>query len=338
MPPRVLVAPDSFKGTLSASEAADACATGVGLAGCSPEACPVADGGEGTMRILVEALGGCVVRRKATDPLGRPLDVALGIAGREAIVEVAEASGLGLLAPSELDPERTSTTGTGELIVAARDLGARRILVAAGGSATVDGGAGAIKAIRASGDLPDCHLTVLCDVETAFEDAPRTYGPQKGASPEAVRRLGARLDLMAAEFRRDPRGLPLTGAAGGLSGGLWAEFGAELVPGADFVLDVIDFDRRLDRADAVIVGEGRLDAQTFAGKAVGRIAARCRRSDVPVHAVVGSSGLAPSETAARGLASVRVASNRADVVSAAQEVATELRGTSPASATSGLPV
>jgi glycerate kinase len=324
MAARILVAPDSFKGTFPAWEVAAACADGIALAGCEADPCPVADGGEGTMRILVEALGGRIAGRWATDPLGRPVDAAVGIIGPEAIVEVAAASGLALLAPSELDPERATTTGTGELIVAAREQGATRILVAAGGSATVDGGAGAIDAIRARGGLSERRVTVLCDVETAFEDAARAYGPQKGASPEAVGRLAARLERLAAELPRDPRGVPLTGAAGGLSGGLWAEFGAELVPGADFVLDALDFDRRLDGADAAIVGEGRLDAQTFAGKVVGRIAARSRGSDTPVHAVVGSNDLAPSEAAKLGLASVRVATDRDALVMAARDLAIEL--------------
>ncbi|HEX2371692.1 MAG TPA: glycerate kinase, partial [Solirubrobacterales bacterium] len=232
MAARILVAPDSFKGTFPASEVAAACAEGVALGGCDPDPCPAADGGEGTMRILVDALSGRVVRHPATDPLGRPIDAALGLARRDAIVEVATASGLALLAPSELDPERATTTGTGELIVAAREQGASRILVAAGGSATVDGGAGAIEVIRTAGGLGESRLTVLCDVETAFEDAARVYGPQKGATPDAVRRLAARLERLAAELPRDPRGVPLTGAAGGLAGGLWAALGAELLPGA----------------------------------------------------------------------------------------------------------
>ena len=324
MAARILVAPDSFKGTFPAWEVAAACAEGVALGGCDPDPCPAADGGEGTMRILVDALGGRVVRHPATDPLGRPIEAALGLARRDAIVEVAAASGLALLAPSELDPERATTTGTGELIVAAREQGASRILVAAGGSATVDGGAGAIEVIRTAGGLGECRLTVLCDVETAFEDAARVYGPQKGATPDAVRRLAARLERLAAELPRDPRGVPLTGAAGGLAGGLWAELGAELLPGAEFVLDALDFDRRLDRADATIVGEGRLDAQSFAGKAVGRIAARCRRAGVPVHAIVGSSALDGTDAANLGLASVRLASDPDELLDAAQELATGL--------------
>lgn len=324
MAARILVAPDSFKGTFPAWEVAAACAEGVALGGCDPDPCPAADGGEGTMRILVDALGGRVVRHPATDPLGRPIEAALGLARRDAIVEVAVASGLALLAPSELDPERATTTGTGELIVAAREQGASRILVAAGGSATVDGGAGAIEVIRTAGGLGESRLTVLCDVETAFEDAARVYGPQKGATPDAVRRLAARLERLAAELPRDPRRVPLTGAAGGLAGGLWAELGAELLPGADFVLDALDFDRRLDRANATIVGEGRLDAQSFAGKAVGRIATRCRRAGVQVHAIVGSSALDGTDAANLGLASVRLASDRDELLDAAQELAVGL--------------
>jgi glycerate kinase len=324
MAARILVAPDSFKGTFPAWEVAAACAEGIALGGCDPDPCPAADGGEGTMRILVDALGGRIVRHPATDPLGRPIEAALGLARRDAIVEVAAASGLALLAPSELAPERATTTGTGELIVAAREQGASRILVAAGGSATVDGGAGAIEVIRTAGGLGESRLTVLCDVETAFEDAARVYGPQKGATPDAVRRLAGRLERMAAELPRDPRRVPMTGAAGGLAGGLWAELGAELLPGADFVLDALDFDRRLDRADATLVGEGRLDAQSFAGKAVGRIAARSRRAGVPVHAIVGSSALDGADAANRGLSSVRQASDRDELLDAAQELAAGL--------------
>lgn len=325
MAARVLVAPDSFKGTLSAWEVAEACVEGLALGGCDAEACPVADGGEGTMRILVEALGGRLRRHRATDPLGRPVEAALGVAGSRGIVEVAQASGLGLLAPSERDPERASTAGTGELVAAAREGGATRILLAAGGSATVDGGTGAIDAIRASGGLGDCRLTVLCDVDTPFEDAARVFGPQKGASPEAVDRLAARLERLAGEFRRDPRGRPMTGAAGGLAGGLWAELDAELVPGAEFVLDALEFDRRLDRADAALVGEGRLDDQSFAGKIVGRIVARSRaRGAVPVHAIVGGSELSPARAAELRVASVRVASSRDEIAAAARELGAEV--------------
>ena len=318
MPARVLVAPDSFKGTIPAWEVADACAEGLVLAGCEAELCPVADGGEGTMRILVEAFGGSIVPHRAADPLGRPIEAALGITGSEAIVEVAEASGLGLLTSAERDPERATTAGTGELILAARELGAERILVAAGGSATVDGGAGATEAIADAGGLGGCRLTVLCDVETPFEDAAAVYGPQKGASPEAVERLAKRLDRLAARLPRDPRGLPLTGAAGGLAGGLWATLGAELVPGAEYVLEALDFERRLERADAVIVGEGSLDAQSSAGKIVGHVARRAGLAGLPVLAIVGSNRLTEGEASELGIAGVRQASVHEEIVAAAR--------------------
>ncbi|MGH2919674.1 MAG: glycerate kinase, partial [Solirubrobacteraceae bacterium] len=240
--PRVLVAPDSFKGTFDAATVADALAAGLERAGWDADRCPVADGGEGTMAILVGALGGELVPATASDPLGRPVDCRFGLVGDSAVVETAQASGLALVAPDERDPERASTRGTGEMILAAVAAGAQEIHVAAGGSATTDGGAGAIEAIRAGGGLGAARLVVLCDVETAFEDAPRIFGPQKGADPATVARLEQRLARFAAELPKDPRGVPATGAAGGLSGGLWAAFGAELRPGAPAVLDALGVD------------------------------------------------------------------------------------------------
>jgi glycerate kinase len=132
---------------------------------------------------------------------------------------------------------------------------------------------------------------VLCDVRTAFEDAARVFGPQKGASPDQVRRLTRRLHTLARSLARDPRGVPMTGAAGGLSGGLWAAFGASLVAGAPFVLDAIGFDTRMRSARAVVTGEGRLDQQSLAGKAVSEVATRARQAGVPCHAVVGTNKL-----------------------------------------------
>ena len=168
--------------------------------------------------------------------------------GTEAVVEVAAASGLGLVDPNERDPERASSAGTGELIAAAVVAGARRILVAAGGSATTDGGRGAIDAIEAAGGLRDARLEVLCDTSVPFERAAEVFAPQKGASPEQVERLTARLVAEAGALPRDPRGRAMTGAAGGISGGLWAALGAHLVLGATFVLGVVGFDRRLEQA------------------------------------------------------------------------------------------
>ena len=271
---RFLVAPDSFKGTFDAVAVAAAIAAGIEAAGGEAERCPVADGGEGTMEVLLGALGGERRSAQVHDPLRRPIEASFGLLGdgRTAIVEVAQASGLPLLAPGERDPERADTFGTGELIAAAVAAGAKRVLLTAGGSATTDGGRGAIEALRQSD--AEAKIEVLCDVRTPYEDAARVFAPQKGADPEAVERLKEKLDAFAAELPRDPRGLPMTGAAGGLSGGLWAH-GATLRPGADFVLDALDFDARLARADAVVSGEGRFDSQSLEGKIVGTIASRC---------------------------------------------------------------
>ncbi|MBX5443297.1 MAG: glycerate kinase [Solirubrobacteraceae bacterium] len=310
MAPLVLVAPDSFKGTFPAARVADALAAGIEEAGARADRCPVADGGEGTLDVLVAARGGEVRIAPARDPLGRPLPAArwaLLDDGATAVVETAEASGLALVDPAERDAEAASTAGTGELIAAAAAAGAREILVAVGGSATTDGGRGAIDAIAAAGGLRGARLAVLCDVTTPFEDAARIYGPQKGAGPAAVERLTARLHALAAQLPRDPRGRPMTGAAGGLSGGLWAAFGARLAPGAAAVLDAVGFDARLAAADAVVAGEGRVDGQSLAGKIVGEIAARARAAGRPLHVVAGTDALDPAQRAALGLASVTAA-------------------------------
>jgi glycerate kinase len=158
-------------------------------------------------------------------------------------------------------------------------------------------------------------------VSTPFEDAALRYGPQKGADAAAIARLTTRLHAQAAALERDPRGLPMTGAAGGLAGGLWARFGACLVPGAAWVLDAVGLDARLQRVDAVIVGEGRLDDQSFDGKIVGELATRCRRAAVAVHAIVGCCRLQEEEIARMGLASVHLAATLDAVESAGAEVA-----------------
>lgn len=291
IPEQVLVAPDSFKGTLSADEVGEAVARGLRDAGRQALVMPVADGGEGTMTVLAPALGLERTRVRVSDPLGREIEAELAVGGDTAVVETAAASGLGLVKRADRDPIAASTYGTGQLIAAAVEAGARRILVAVGGSATTDGGRGAIAGIRDGGGLGRARLIVLCDVRTPFEEAAHLFGPQKGASPEQVDRLSRRLQQLARSYERDPRGVPLTGAAGGLSGGLWAEFGAVLVPGAAFVLDEIGFDAQMREARAVITGEGRLDFQSLAGKALSEVATRCRQSGVPCHAVVGELDL-----------------------------------------------
>jgi glycerate kinase len=293
--PPVLVAPDSFKGTLRAAEVASFIGAGLERAGLAPpDLCPVADGGEGTLEVLLTALGGETAGAPATDPLGRPI-AAAGFAliedGGTAIVEVAEASGLHRVAEHERDAYGASTRGTGELIVAAAAAGAAVILVAAGGSATTDGGAGAIAAIEEAGGLQGAALVVLADVRTPFELAAARFAPQKGADAKTIKKLERRLQEQAAALPRDPRGVAMTGAAGGLAGGLWARYGARLEPGAPFILQALGFDARMRAARAVVVGEGRLDATTLEGKIAAEIATRARQAGVPCHAIVGTNAI-----------------------------------------------
>jgi glycerate 2-kinase len=291
VPETVLIAPDSFKGTFSATQVAAAIGRGLQDAGRAVDLCPVADGGEGTLDALAAGLGAERLTAAATDPRGRQIEAEFGLAGDVALVDTAAASGLGLVAPAERDAFAAATAGTGEVIAAAIDAGARTVYLGVGGSATTDGGAGAVKAIERAGGLRGARLAVLCDVRTPFEDAAKVYGPQKGADPDTVKRLTARLNAMARRLAHDPRGVPMTGAAGGLSGGLWAAFGAELVPGAAFVLDEVGFDARMRAARAVVTGEGRLDMQSLVGKVVSEVATRARQSGVPCHAVVGTREL-----------------------------------------------
>jgi glycerate kinase len=291
---QILVAPDSFKGTFPAPAVAAAIGRGLERAGFAPpDLCPLADGGEGTMAALLTALGGSTKGASVADPLGRVVRAGFGLVedGATAVVEVAEASGLGRVAERKRDAEAASSRGTGELIAAAVQGGAQVVLVAAGGSATSDGGAGAIEAIEEAGGLRGARLVVLCDVRTPFEDAARVFAPQKGADAAAVKRLSERLDRLAASWPRDPRAVAMTGAAGGLAGGFWAVFGAVLEPGAAFVLEALDYDERMRAAGAVIVGEGRLDETSLEGKAVGEAATRARQAGVPCFAIVGSNGL-----------------------------------------------
>jgi glycerate 2-kinase len=314
-----LVAPDSFKGTFPANEVAAAIADGLRDAGREAVELPVADGGEGTMQVLVTALGGEVRTATVSDPLGRPIDASFALLpDGSAVVEMAQASGLSLVDEAERDAWAASTRGTGELIAAAAEAGAAPIVVTVGGSATTDGGAGALDALRGAGFAPRgesaratgrresgaLELRVVCDVRGPFEDAPRVFGPQKGADARMVKRLGRRLDELAASFPRDPRGVPMTGCAGGLSGGLWAALGAELLPGAPYVLDAIGFDARMRGSAFVVTGEGRLDDQTLQGKIVGEVATRCRQGGVACHAIVGRDALEPFSERIIDLASV----------------------------------
>jgi glycerate kinase len=336
----VLVAPDKFKGTLSAQEAALAIGRGLAGRGVEPvELLPVADGGEGTMEALVRSLGGRVLATEAHDALGRPVEGAFGLLGdgRVAVVEMAQASGLWRLSPEELEPVEASTRGTGELILAAVEAGAREVIVAAGGSATTDGGRGALQALgarftrdRADLDalrraLRGVRVSVACDVRSPMTGpggAARTFAPQKGASAAQVEELEARLEAWARLARkttgRDPAGEPMAGAAGGLAGGLWAFAGADLRAGASLVLDVTGFEARARRSFVVVTGEGRLDEQTLGGKAVFEVATRARQSGVPCYAVVGVDAL---DAFGRRVMNVEVeAATRGERLATAEEV------------------
>ncbi len=317
----VLVAPDSFKGTFTAAEVADAIGRGLSAAGHPVDRCPIADGGEGTMAALATAFGAVMREAPVTDPLGRRIVARFALHGERAFVETAAASGLGLVAEAERDAVAASTAGTGELILAALDAGATSVWLGVGGSATTDGGAGAIRAIERGGGLRGARLVVLCDVRTPFQDAARVFGPQKGAGPDDVRALTARLGRMARRWPRDPRGLELTGAAGGLSGGLWAALGAELVPGAAFVLDAVGFDARMRAGRAVVTGEGRLDQQSLVGKAVSEVATRARQAGVPCHAVVGRRELDAMGARVLDLEHVLEATTLAELEAAGRELA-----------------
>jgi glycerate 2-kinase len=319
---RYLIAPDSFKGTFSAAEVAEAMARGVRDAGAEADVCPLADGGEGTADVLLGALGGSLVEAAAHDPLRRPIAASFGLLGdgETAVVETAAASGLPLVAPEERDAERADTYGTGELIAAAVSTGAHTVLLAAGGSATTDGGRGAIEAVREAGDLGGARLEVLCDVRTPYEDAARVFAPQKGADPEAVARLSARLEEFAAALPRDPRGVPMGGCAGGLSGGLMAAFGADLRPGAEYVLGLLEFDARLAAAEAVITGEGRLDPQSLGGKVVGTVAEVCGRAGKPVYVIAGQDSLGLDRADAAGIAAVLEAGTLAALAETARGI------------------
>ncbi|MBI2872439.1 MAG: glycerate kinase [Chloroflexi bacterium] len=326
---KVVIAPQGFKGSLSAMEAARAMEAG--LRRVLPDAevalVPVADGGDGTLEALVESSGGSVRTATVTGPLGEPVEAAWGAMGDglTAVVEMARASGLVLVPRDRLDPRRATTYGTGELVRHALDAGFRRFIVAIGGSATNDGGAGMAKALGArlldsdgkglpeggaalarleridlSGldpRLRECTVEVATDVSNPLcspTGASAVYGPQKGATPQMVAELDAALAHYAEVLRRDlgvdVADVPGAGAAGGLGAGLMAFLGAKLRSGVDVVCDAVGLDRHLESASLVLTGEGRLDGQTVFNKAPIGVARRAKARGLPVIAVAGSLG------------------------------------------------
>jgi glycerate 2-kinase len=326
-PRQALVAPDSFKGTFTALQVAAAIGRGLERGGLvPPDLCPIADGGEGTSTVLLTALGGETAGITATDPLGRPVKAGYVLLedGGTAVVEVAEASGLNLVAPEERDPVAATTRGTGELIAAAAAAGAQVVLVCVGGSATTDGGAGAIEAIEEAGGIGAARIVCLCDVTTPFERAPAEFAPQKGADADAIAVLEERQRELARSLPRDPTGVPMTGAAGGLSGGLWAKYGAKLEPGAQFVLDAVGFGDRLRAARAVVTGEGRLDQTTLRGKVAAEVATQARQAGVPCYAVVGQAALDAFGRRMLDLQLVLEATNLEEMETAGERLAAEM--------------
>jgi glycerate kinase len=320
----VLVAPDSFKGTFTAPQVAGAIGEGLNDGGRMVDLCPLADGGEGTATTLHGALGGEVRTAAVHDPLGRAIEATYVLHGDHAYLDTAAASGLHLIGEAQRDAWAASSIGTGELIAAAVGAGARAVHLGVGGSATSDGGAGALQALNDAGGPGDARLIVLCDVRTVYEDAARVFGPQKGASPRDVRRLTARLHELADQWARagrDPRGRVMTGAAGGLSGALWAQYDAELVPGAAFVLDAVGFDARMRAARCVITGEGRLDESSLIGKLISEVATRARQAGVPCDAVCGTRALDGMGARVLDLERILEASTLAELRAAGRELA-----------------
>jgi glycerate kinase len=284
---QILVAPDKFKGTATAAQAADALAAGLRRAGHQVVCVPLADGGEGTL----DALGGANRSTTVTGPLGDPVDAAWRLSGRRAVVEMATASGLALVGGAEgNDPVAASTYGTGELIATAVEAGAKEVVIGVGGSATTDGGLGALRAMHPLHRYRGVRLEVACDVRLGFVDAARVFAPQKGASPAQVELLERRLERLVQVYR-DEHGVQVdtlegAGAAGGLAGGL-ACAGAVLVPGFELVADHLGLDELVEAADLVVTGEGFLDDESFDGKVVGGVAEMGASLGVPVVAVVG---------------------------------------------------
>ena len=338
---KVLIAPDKFKSSLSAADAADAIARGLRRVDPSIELdlCPMADGGEGTVDALVAATGGERLSHRVTGPLpGMGVEAGFGMLGDgiTAVIEMAAASGLQLLPPEMRNPLYTTTYGTGQLILAAAEAGATRILLGIGGSATVDGGLGCVQACgatiifddgtaRGPADAPVCgadveriaridrarsciarEITIACDVDNPLigaNGAAPIFGPQKGADPAAVARLDAGLEQLARRTGNlSLAHAPGAGAAGGLGFGIIAFLcNAKMRPGIEIVIDAVGFRERLADADLCITTEGKLDRQSLGGKTPIGIARVCRTLGVPCIALAGTIDDLPDEVADQGL-------------------------------------
>ena len=324
---KIIIAPDSFKGSLTSVEVADAIEAGIKevFPNCETVKIPIADGGEGTMDTLVSALGGQKVKVKVHDPLMRPIEVEYGLVnnGKTAVIEMAVASGITLLKKHEQNPLLTSTFGTGELIKDALIRGCRSFMIGIGGSATNDAGTGMLKALGyrfldkkgedtdgtgnslqsictidktgAMPELKEAQFTIACDVNNTFSGpngAAYVYAPQKGATLQIVKKLDEGMEslrqLIKKEKEIDLNSVPGAGAAGGLGGAFVAFFNAQLKPGIEMVLEAVDFEKHLKNAELVITGEGKLDKQTGMGKAASGILDAANKKSVPVIAIGGS--------------------------------------------------
>lgn len=284
---RVVAAPDKFRGTATAAAVAGAVASAVREGGGRCTEVPLADGGEGTL----EALGGPNRSTVVTGPLGDAVNAEWRLHRGVAVVEMARASGLELVGGAKAnDPIAAATHGTGELLAAALDAGAHRLIIGVGGSATTDGGLGALRALYPLQRLRAVQLAVACDVTTRFLDAADVFAPQKGASPAQVELLRRRLERLAQVYKEeygvDVTGLDGSGAAGGLAGGL-AAVGASLESGFDLISEELDLAEQMEGADLVVTGEGFVDAQSFDGKVVGGVVALGAELSVPVLVVAG---------------------------------------------------
>lgn len=337
---RIVLAPDSFKGSLSARELCAAMREGIEAVDASAvvEEIPVADGGEGTVDAMVHAAGGERRRCRTSDPLGRPIEAEYGVIGdgRTAVIEMAAASGLPLLKPEERNPLAATSRGTGELIIHAARAGCRRFIIGLGGSATNDGGAGMLAALgvrlldAAGAPLPEggAALERLAAIDLSGIDAAvrqsefvlagdvtnplcgpngasAVFGPQKGATAEMVQRLDRALErygqALAEATGRDAARLPGSGAAGGMGAALMAVLGADSRPGIEVVLEAVRFESRLTGADLIITGEGKLDRQTLSGKVIAGVCSRAARHGVPVIALCGGMSLSGAEMDRLGL-------------------------------------
>lgn len=318
---KIVIAPDSFKGSLNAVSVARAMETGVHKvdAGIRTQLIPMADGGEGTVEAIITALGGEIVPLKATGPLGNRIDSYYGILPDRttAVIELAAASGLSLVSVGERNPSLTTSYGFGELIRQALDAGARKLILGIGGSATNDGGAGMIRALGAKlcdkdgkeigqgggclaeisqidiagldDRLSHTEILVACDVTNTLcgpQGASAVYGPQKGATPQMITQLDRNLyrfsKCINKSTGRQVREVPGAGAAGGVGAALIGLLNTNLLPGAQIIMDMIDMDRMLDGADLVLTGEGRTDKQTQYGKVPMAIALEAVKHHVPV--------------------------------------------------------